>query len=87
MNTRQLLGGPALAERPPTDVAAPDPYVADRYFTDGINLFRLAGWLSRPRQAPLAELEDCRSLHSTLLERDGLVALDLRPVLRDAERE
>jgi hypothetical protein len=57
-----------------------DPYLAERYFTDGVNLFRLVGWLSRPCEPPLAELEDCSSLYSDLLERDDLDELALHPV-------
>jgi hypothetical protein len=58
---------------------APDPYVvSDRYFTDGVSLYRLVGWIIRPSEAPLAELEDCRSLDTVMLERDDLLAL--RPV-------
>jgi hypothetical protein len=79
MITRQLVKGPAGAEMHPA-AAHDDVYVADRYFTDGWNLYRLAGWLSRPGEQPLAELEDCRSLHSTLLEHEHLLALSLNPV-------
>jgi hypothetical protein len=79
MITRQLLKRPALVERPST-AATTDPYLAERYFTDGISLYRLDGWLTRPGEVDLAKLEDCRSLHSMLLERKALVELALDPV-------
>jgi len=79
MITRQLVKGPALTEAPSVD-ATTDPYLVDSFFTDGVNLYRIAGWLSRPSVPPLAELEDCRSLHCTLMEREVLVSLALRPV-------
>jgi hypothetical protein len=78
MITRQLVKSP-----PPSEThSAPrdDVYLADSYFTDGMHLYRLAGWRRRPGEQPLAELEDCRSLHSTLLERERLIALALHPV-------
>ena len=59
----------------PRDSGAPE-----RYFTDGVNLYRLVGWLERPDRPPLVELEDCRSLSTTLLEREELEALALLPV-------
>jgi len=80
MITRQLTKRPA-----PEDHARPgaaDPYHGDTYLTDGVNLYWLAGWLARPGEAAIAELEDCRSLHSTLLEREALLALHLVPVHR-----
>jgi len=61
---------------------APDPYVAGAYFTDGVNLYRLVGWLERRTEPLLAEIEDCRTLDCALLERAVLVALGLRPVPR-----
>jgi hypothetical protein len=64
--------------------SAADPYSADGYFTDGFDLYRLARWLRRTSEPPLAALEDCRTLHVTLLEREDLVELALRPVARDA---
>ena len=79
MTTKRLDEGPALPETPSAP-AGSDPYLTDRYFTDGINLYRVAAWVSRPGEQPLAELEDCHSLHSTLLERDALVELALEPV-------
>jgi len=79
MITRQLVKTPALAETPSAD-GAPDPYVADTYFTDGVHLYRLTGWLSRPGEQPLAELEDCRALHCTLVERKDLLAAGLTAV-------
>lgn len=82
MITRQLLKTPASPTGAPTDPSALDPYVEDAYFTDGSNLYRLAGWLTRPTQPALVELEDCRSLHCVLIDRDELVALGLRPVVR-----
>jgi len=62
--------------------ATADPYVADSYFTDGANLYRLIGWLSRRTEPALAELEDCRTLQCVLLERAALVRLRLRVVAR-----
>lgn len=38
-----------------------------RYFTDGANLYRFVGWLSRSIEERLAELEDCRSLDIVLI--------------------
>ena len=38
-----------------------------RYFTDGANLYRFVGWLSRSIGERLAELEDCRSLDVLLI--------------------
>jgi hypothetical protein len=79
MISTQLLKSPAPVEEPPS-AAVCDPYVADRYFTDGVKLYRLAGWVTRPGEATLAELEDCHSLRSTLLARDDLLALSLDTV-------
>ena len=81
MITRQLVKGRALPETPSAPAGA-GQYLTDSYFTDGVNLYRLAGWLSRPGEEALAELEECRSLHSTLLEREALLALHLVPVHR-----
>ena len=79
MITRQPVTTTTLAERRSADAQA-DPYVGDRYFTDGVNLYRLIRWLSRPGEQPLAELEDCRLMHCALLDREALVALALRAV-------
>jgi hypothetical protein len=81
MITRQLVHSPPLTRTPAVDTGV-DPYQVDSYFTDGVSLFRIAGWLSRPSVPPLVELEDCRSLQCTLLERDVLLGLCLRPVVR-----
>jgi hypothetical protein len=81
MITRQLVKTVALPVSAPADAAKSDPYTVDAYFTDGFTLFRLGGWLSRPTQPALAELEDCRTLHCVLLERDELIGLRLRPVV------
>jgi len=80
MITRQLIKSPARAETLPA-LAHDDDYVANRYFTDGASLYRVAGWLSRPGEEPLAELEDCHTLNSVLLERAALMALALQPVV------
>jgi hypothetical protein len=53
-------------------------YRPERYFTDGVTLYWLVGWLNRPGRAALAKLEDCRSLSSELVELEAL--LKLRPV-------
>jgi hypothetical protein len=68
---------PAIGE---ATANAEDPYVADRYFTDGFSLFRLVGWLRRTREPALCELEDCHTLHCVLIERELLLGLSLRPV-------
>jgi hypothetical protein len=51
-----------------------------RYFTDGVNLFRFVGWLSRTLEEKLAELEDCRSLDILLVTASELDGSALRQV-------
>jgi hypothetical protein len=53
---------------------------ACRYFTDGANLYRLVGWLSRSLEDKLAELEDCRSLDILLIPARELNCGRLQPV-------
>jgi len=52
----------------------------ERYFTDGVHLYRFVGWVRRSRTAVLAEIEDCQSLAVVLTTREELRALALRPV-------
>jgi hypothetical protein len=44
---------------PRTHVPRSDSRPPDRYFTDGVNLYRFVGWVNRSVNAMLAELEDC----------------------------
>jgi hypothetical protein len=83
MMIQPLVRGPAPTGARSAN-AATDPYAADGYFTDGFELYRLARWLRRTSEPPLAALEDCRTLHVTLLERGDLLELALRPVARGA---
>ena len=55
-------------------------YLADRYFTNGAALYRVVGWMHRPTEPALVELEDCASLHLALLTREDLAMMALRPV-------
>lgn len=50
------------------------------YFTDGVDLYRVVRWLARPNQPRLAEVENCRSLETTLLSCDDLAGLAVRLV-------
>jgi len=78
MMERRYPGGvTALAERATEAPGQPDPYVADSYFTDGVHLYRMIGWLSRHAETPLAELEDCRTLKCTLRSRADLARMGL----------
>ncbi len=53
---------------------------ADRYVTDGINLYRVVDALRGLRGHPIVGVEDCRSLELILLPADEFRALRLRPV-------
>jgi hypothetical protein len=59
---------------------ASETITASRYFTDGVNLYRFVGWISRSVNAKLAELEDCRSLAIVLVRAEELTRSTLRPV-------
>jgi len=48
-----------------------------RYMTDGTNLYRFVGWLTRGR---LAELEDCRSLAILVTPAEEIESSRLLPV-------
>ena len=61
----------------PHDGVERDLFVSDSYFTDGINLYRFIGWLSRDGETPLAEIEDCRSLRCWLVPCRELADLGL----------
>jgi hypothetical protein len=50
------------------------------YFTDEVNLYRVARWPRRPSELPLAEVENCRSLERVLLAPDDLARLSVRLV-------
>jgi hypothetical protein len=58
----------------------PNPDSGDRYYTDGENLYRFAGWLTRSDNAELALPEDCRSLELLLVTADDLARARLRPI-------
>ncbi|HEY2161569.1 MAG TPA: hypothetical protein VGH24_09705 [Solirubrobacteraceae bacterium] len=56
----------------------------ERYFTDGINLYRFLGWVDRSDDPSLAAVEDCRSLELLLvsghcLNRPGVRLVPDRP--------
>jgi hypothetical protein len=53
-------------------VSRSKPQSGERYFTDGANLYRFAGWLARSENAKLAALEDCRTLRILLVNTDYL---------------
>jgi hypothetical protein len=53
----------------------------ERYFTDGVHLYRFVGWIRRSRSAVLAEVEDCYSLTVVLATLEDLRRLPLRPVV------
>jgi hypothetical protein len=57
---------------------------AERYVTDGINLYRVVHGLRGPRGRGVVGVEDCRSLELMLLPADEFRALKLRPVRRAA---
>jgi hypothetical protein len=66
-------------------VSAPlDPWIADRYYTDGVSLFRLVSLLMRPNEPTLVEIEDCESLYTTLVEVAEVDELALHPVALEA---
>jgi len=67
---------PAPAVAPQLD----QPYLPGRYFTNGAALYRIVGWLHRPSEPPLAQVEDCATLHLALLTREELAMMALRPV-------
>ncbi len=74
---KAAAGGPEGSARP---IAADGAAATPRYFTDGVNLYRLVCWLRRPAEPHLAELEDCRSLDCTLVSSEEMASLALRPV-------
>jgi len=86
MNDRQASPrGPigrlrAKLHRPGFDRIEPDPYWAHTYFTDGVRLYRVIGWVSRSVNQMQAALEDCRSFELLLVAADDLVRNRLRPV-------
>ena len=53
---------------------------ADRYLTDGINLYRVVDGLRGSPGHAIVGVEDCRSLELILLPADEFRALRLRPV-------
>jgi hypothetical protein len=55
------------------------PRRGHRYFTDGVNLYRLDALGSSSGRAVVG-LEDCRSLNMVLMAADEFHALRLRPV-------
>ncbi len=61
--------------------SAPPPRGGHRYVTDGVNLYRVVCWLSRPVGSRMVELEDCRSLDCVLVTHEDLTAGGLRPVV------
>jgi len=73
------------ASAPPAPPALEEPYLAGRYFTNGAALYRVVRWRNRPAEPPLAEVEDCATLHLALLTHEDLVIMALRHVaLTDA---
>jgi hypothetical protein len=73
------------ARRQPPRPTAADQWHDDAsqravYFTDGVDLYRVVRWLARPHQPRLAEVENCRSLDTTLLSCDDLASLAVRLV-------
>ncbi len=81
MIRRLAKAGEGARERAARPIAAADaPAATPRYFTDGVNLYRIVCWLRRPVEPHFAELEDCRSLDCTLVSSEDLVRLALRPV-------
>jgi hypothetical protein len=62
------------------DGGQPLPRSSQRYFTDGINLYRFVDWLARSDSGTVAIIEDCRSLAILLVAADRLGAAGLRPV-------
>ena len=58
----------------------PNAQSGQRYFTDGINLYRFIEWLARSETGTLAIVEDCRSLAILLVTAERLGATELRPV-------
>ena len=67
--------------------AVAEVYPAGCYFTDGMSLYRIAGWLSRPIGPDLVEIEDCVSLDRILVGGEDLKRLRLRAVHGDADTE
>lgn len=68
-----------LMHRPRTgmpDERDPTPH----YLTDGTNLYRFVGWVSRSVETKFGELEDCRSLNILLVSAQELNGGNLRPV-------
>ena len=56
------------------------PYLAGRYFTNGVALYRVAGWQRRPGEPARVEFEDCATRHLAMLTRGDLEMMALRPV-------
>jgi hypothetical protein len=61
--------------------AADVPLQAHSYLTDGVNLYRVTGWMNRSAHAIFAELEDCRTLELVLVRAEHLARSALRPVI------
>lgn len=57
-----------------------DAPLADRYFTDGFNLYRQAEELARETELGLIALEDCRTLEIFLVPAEELDDPAMRPV-------
>ena len=75
---KRIRRGGTAAARPL--VPRSDPQPSQRYFTDGSDLYRFAGWLTRSGNSKLAALEDCRTLRILLVSADYLRTASLRPV-------
>jgi hypothetical protein len=59
---------------------APSGPEADRYLTDGINLYRVVDALRAAPGRVIVGVEDCHSLELILVRAEELRALGLRPV-------
>jgi hypothetical protein len=62
------------------DVGAADLLRAGRYFTDGGNLYRVVCVTSGSGGPRVVELEDCRTLETSLYAGHDLMTLGLREV-------
>jgi hypothetical protein len=63
--------------RKPTPAQRP---ASQRYFTDGVNLYRFITWLSNAGDSSWAAIEDCRSLDLVIVSAEHLGAAALRRV-------
>jgi hypothetical protein len=74
-----MRAGVSLIDKP-ADARLADLLESGPYFTDGLDLFRVVSVTSDAGGPRLVELEDCRTLKSSVYVGNALMTLGLEPV-------